>query len=126
MLKTGPEEILTNTEPESSAVLLHDEAVHSYNSLLAESPTTANVEDDYDYDLEVLPSGRAHEVDPYKLILKLHVPKFTVFSVFSVTLAYPVFSELVLPVHTGSVILNRNIFIPFAMFVWMLGNWRAD
>ncbi|CDO54344.1 hypothetical protein DV113_000412 [Geotrichum candidum] len=122
VLKTGPEEILTNTEPESSAVLLHDEAVHSYNSLLAESPTTANVEDDYDYDLEVLPSGRAHEVDPYKLILKLRVPIFTVFSVFSVTLAYPVFSELVLPVHTGSVIFNRNVFIPFAMFVWNLGD----
>ncbi|KAF5102449.1 hypothetical protein D0Z00_000376 [Geotrichum galactomycetum] len=122
VLKTDPEKILTNPEPESSAVLLHDEAVHSYDSLPTENNTTPNAEDDDDYDFEVCPTGRTHEVDPYKVVSKLRVPIFTVFSVFSVTLAYPVFSELVQPVHTGPILFNRNVFIPFAMFVWNLGD----
>lgn len=122
VLKTDPKSVSTSiTDTETSAVLLHDGAGSSYDSLLGEDSNAPNSEDE-DYDLEVFPLNQPQNVDPVKLISKLRVPIFTVFSVFSVTLAYPVFAQLVQPVHTSPIIFNRDVFIPFSMFVWNLGD----
>lgn len=62
---------------------------------------------------------------PLQLFAKLKVPAATVFLVFSVTLAYPVVSESVAPVHTpqDSILFNPKVFIPFALFIWNLGDF---
>lgn len=122
VLKTDPKSVSTGiTDPETSAVLLHDGADSSYDSLLGEDASAPHSEDE-DYDLEVFSLTQPQNVDPVKLISKLRVPIFTVFSVFSVTLAYPVFAQLVQPVHISPIIFNRDVFIPFSMFVWNLGD----
>lgn len=62
---------------------------------------------------------------PLQLFTKLKVPAATVFLVFSVTLAYPVVSQSVAPVHTpqDSILFNPKVFIPFALFIWNLGDF---
>lgn len=59
------------------------------------------------------------------LFKKLKVPAITVFLVFSITLAFPVFLQVVAPVHSRetSVLFYPEVFMPFALFIWNLGDF---
>lgn len=76
------------------------------------------------YNPEMDENGDAIISSPFELFNKLRVPVITVFLVFSVTLSYPVFSQLVVPYHStkSSALFDLKLFIPFAIFVWNLGD----
>lgn len=85
-------------------------------------------------DESVIPNGPSKHVlthedavpaTPLELFQKLRVPATTVFLVFSVTLAYPVFSQTVQPIHTidSSVLFARQVFVPLSLLIWNIGDF---
>lgn len=61
---------------------------------------------------------------PLEMFKKLKAPAISVFLVFSASLAFPVFLQAVLPVHSSetSILFTQEVFVPFALFIWNLGD----
>lgn len=71
-------------------------------------------------DIEAAAKGEHHTSVPLtRLARKLKVPAATVYLVFSVSLAYPVFASSVL---SNTFELAPQLFFPLAFFVWNLGD----
>lgn len=71
-------------------------------------------------DEEALAKGEHHTTVPLStLFKKLLVPSITVYLVFTVTLAYPVFASRVLSTTYG---LPPQLYIPLVFFIWNLGD----
>lgn len=104
----------------STPALLHGDSVT--DSLISNPEVTrhhthssALVEDE-----EALAKGNHHTPIPLTYLLsKLLVPSVTVFLVFSVTLAYPVFASRVL---SSTFKMPSQLYIPLVFFVWNLGD----
>lgn len=71
-------------------------------------------------DEEALVKGEHHtSVSLTKLSIKLRIPATTVFLVFAVTLAYPVFASTV---QSNTFGIPAHIYIPVVFFVWNFGD----
>lgn len=90
-------------------------SISQENSSQRQTQPLAMVEDQ-----EAMAKGDHHTSIPLSLLFKkLCVPATTVFLVFSVTLAYPVFASRVLSSTLG---LTPQLFIPLVFFVWNFGD----
>lgn len=99
----------------SRTELLSDASEHPRPALRRTQTMPAIVEDE-----EALLRGEHHtSISLSKLFVKLRIPSLTVFLVFAVTLAYPVFASRVLSNTYG---IPAQIYIPIAFFVWNLGD----
>lgn len=70
------------------------------------------------------PQKRTSTVSPRLLFRKLKTPALTVLLVFTASLSFPVFLQVVVPVHSSedSIIFAPEVFAPLALFTWNLGD----